>query len=151
MPRRSSGFSITRMSVNAHPVAEKSFRWVRIRLCSSQSLICSADILKQNTDFCEAFLRLISDAVIAVFLHKTVQLSEDPCYTWSRSGLIESPYIPAIRTRFVQPGKIEIDANERAVIEEFKAAFSFAPPSIISLTICRDMSITIYYLKNAIL
>jgi len=33
--------------------------------------------------------------------------------------LIESPYILAIRTRFVQPGKIEIDANERAVIKEF--------------------------------
>jgi hypothetical protein len=40
-------------------------------------------------------------------------------------------------TRFVQPGKIEIDANERAVIKEFMAAFSFAPSSILSLTICR--------------
>ena len=89
-----------------------------IRLFSGQSRICSADTLKLNTDPWEAFLRLISDAVIAVFLHKTVQLSEDPCYTWSRSGLIESPYIPATRTRFVQPGKIEIDANERAVIEK---------------------------------
>jgi hypothetical protein len=38
-------------------------------------------------------------------------------------------------TRFVQPGKIEIDANERAVIKEFMAAFSFAPSSILSLTI----------------
>ena len=55
----------------------------------------------------------------------------------SKSAWIEYPYIPATRTRFVQPGKIEIDANERAVIEEFKAAFSFAPPSILSLTICR--------------
>ena len=106
------------MSVNAHPVADGSFRYVLIRLCSGQSRICSADTLKQNTDLCEAFLRLISDAVIAVFLHKTVQLSVDPCYTRSRSGLIESPYIPATRTRFVQPGKIEIDANERAVIEK---------------------------------
>lgn len=42
----------------------------------------------------------------------------------------------ATRTRFVQPGKIEIDANERAVIEKFKAAFSFAPSSILSLMIC---------------
>ena len=106
-----------------------------IRLCSGQSRICSADTLKLDTDPCEAFLRLISDAVIAVFLHKTVQLSADPCYTLDRSGLIKSPYIPATRTRFVQPGKIEIDANERAVIGKRNAAFSFAPPSILSLTI----------------
>ena len=59
----------------------------------------------------------------------------DPCYTRSRSGLIESPYIQAPRTRFVQPGKIEIDANERAVIGKRNAAFSFAPSSILSLTI----------------
>ena len=52
--------------------------------------------------------------------------------------MIESPYILAILTRFVQPGKIEIDANERAVTERLKAAFSFAPPSILPLTICRD-------------
>ena len=51
---------------------------------------------------------------------------------------IEFPYIPATRTRFVQPGKIEIDANEKAVVEEFKAAFSFAPSSILSLTIYDD-------------
>ena len=72
------------------------------------------------------------------FSYKTVHLSEDPCYTLDRSVLIESPYILASRTRFVQPGKIEIDANERAVIEDLKAAFSFAPSSILSLTICRD-------------
>ena len=42
-------------------------------------------------------------------------------------------------TRFVQPEKIEIDANERAVNEKFKAAFSFASPSILSLTICRRL------------
>ena len=71
-----------------------------------------------------------------VFSYKTVHLSEDPCYTLDRSGLIENPYIPAIRTRFVQPGKIEIDANERAVIGKRNAAFSFAPSSILSLTIC---------------
>jgi len=53
---------------------------------------------------------------------------------------IEFPYIPATRTRFVQPGKIEIDANEKAVVEEFKAAFSFAPSSILSLTISRLVS-----------
>ena len=69
------------------------------------------------------------------FSYKTVHLSEDPCYTLDRSGLIENPYIPAIRTRFVQPGKIEIDANERAVIGKRNAAFSFAPSSILSLTI----------------
>jgi len=40
------------------------------------------------------------------------------------------------KTRFVQPGKIEIDANERAVIGKRNAAFSYAPPSILSLTIC---------------
>ena len=39
-------------------------------------------------------------------------------------------------TRFVQPEKIEIDANERAVNESLHTAFSFAPPSILSLTIC---------------
>jgi len=63
----------------------------------------------------------------------------------SKSAWIEYPYIPATRTRFVQPGKIEIDANERAVIEEFKAAFSFAPPSILSLTICNLFRITVWY------
>ena len=55
-----------------------------------------------------------------------------------KSVKIKSPYILATGTRFVQPGKIEIDANERAVIEEFKAAFSFAPSSILSLTICEE-------------
>lgn len=79
--------------------------------------------------------RLISDAIFTVLSYKTVHLSEDPCYTLGRSGLIESPYIPATRTRFVQPGKIEIDANERAVIGKRNAAFSFAPSSILSLTI----------------
>ena len=112
-----------------------------IRLCSGRSRICSADTLKLNIDPCEAFKRLISDAVIAVFLYKTVQLSEDPCYTLDRSGLIESPYILASRTRFVQPGKIEIDANERAVIGKRNAAFSFAPSSILSLTILRSVSL----------
>ena len=38
-------------------------------------------------------------------------------------------------TRFVQPEKIEIDANERAVNEKSQYCFSFAPPSILSLTI----------------
>ena len=50
-------------------------------------------------------------------------------------------HIPATRTRFVQPGKIEIDANERAVIGKRNAAFSFAPHSILSLTICRGKSV----------
>ena len=39
-------------------------------------------------------------------------------------------------THFVQPGKIEIDANERTVNENLKTVFSFAPYSILSLTIC---------------
>ena len=69
------------------------------------------------------------------FSYKAVHLSENPCYTLSRSGLIESPYIQTTRTRFVQPGKIEIDANERAVIEKRSTAFSFSPSSILSLTI----------------
>ena len=72
-----------------------------------------------------------------VFSYKTVHLSEYPCYTLSRSGLIESPYIQVTQTRFVQPGKIEIDANERAAIGKRNAAFSFAPSSILSLTIWR--------------
>ena len=41
----------------------------------------------------------------------------------------------AIRTHFVQPGKIEIDANERAVAGNVRIAFSFASSSILSLTI----------------
>ena len=72
------------------------------------------------------------------FSYKAVHLSENPCYTLSRSGLIESPYIQTTRTRFVQPGKIEIDANERAAIGKRNAAFSFAPSSILSLTICEN-------------
>ena len=72
-----------------------------------------------------------------VELYKTMHLSKNPCYTLVRSGLIENPYIPASRTRFVQPGKIEIDANERAVIEMRSTAFSFTPSSILSLTIYR--------------
>ena len=43
------------MSVNVHPVAERSFQQVLIRLCSDQNRICSADTLKLNTDPCEAF------------------------------------------------------------------------------------------------
>ena len=39
-------------------------------------------------------------------------------------------------TRFVQPEKIEIDANERAVNEKSQYCFFVAPPSILSLTIC---------------
>ena len=50
-------------------------------------------------------------------------------------GEIERPYTTATRTRFVQPGKIETDANERAVIGKAETAFSFAPPSILSLTV----------------
>ena len=38
-------------------------------------------------------------------------------------------------TRFVQPEKIEIDANERQLMKSLNTAFSFAPPSILSLTI----------------
>ena len=68
-----------------------------------------------------------------------VSFPENLCYTWRIRGPIETPYILASRTRFVQPGKIEIDANERAVIEKSNAAFSFAPTSILSLTICRDI------------
>ncbi|XCP86512.1 hypothetical protein ABXS75_06875 [Roseburia hominis] len=66
-----------------------------------------------------------------IFLH----LHRHAIYCFAKSVRIESPYIAAARMRFVQPGKIEIDANERAVIKEFKAAFSFAPSSILSLTI----------------
>ena len=86
------------------------------------------------------------------FSYKTVHLSENPCYTLDRSGLIENPYIPAIRTRFVQPGKIEIDANERAAIGKRNAAFSFAPSSILSLTNYRPDSffhMTAYHTKKS--
>ena len=39
------------------------------------------------------------------------------CITLAVSAIgVIGTYIPATRTRFVQPGKIEIDANERAVI-----------------------------------
>ena len=67
----------------------------------------------------------------------SLHLHRYPTCCFAKSVKIESPYTAAAKTRFVQPGKIEIDANERAVIKEFKAAFSFAPPSILSLTICR--------------
>ena len=50
MHRRSSGFSITRMSVSAHHVAERSFLQVQIHLCSGQNRICSVDTLKLNRD-----------------------------------------------------------------------------------------------------
>ena len=83
-----------------------------------------------------------------VELYKTVHLSKNPCYTLVRSGLIESPYIPASRTRFVQPGKIEIDANERAVIGNRNAAFSFAPSSILSLTIYGDRTMNKFKTEN---
>jgi hypothetical protein len=53
----------------------------------------------------------------------------------TKSEKIEIPYVVVPRTRFVQPGKIEIDANEGAVIEKCKTAFSFASSSILSLTI----------------
>ena len=66
----------------------------------------------------------------------SLHLHRYPTCCFAKSVKIESPYTAAAKTRFVQPGKIEIDANERAVIKEFKAAFSFAPPSILSLTIC---------------
>jgi hypothetical protein len=46
-----------------------------------------------------------------------VSLPKKLCYTWIIRCRIESPYILAIRTRFVQPGKIEIGSNERAVWE----------------------------------
>ena len=59
-------------------------------------------------------------------------------YSLIRSAGIEFPYILVTQTRFVQPGKIEIDANERAVIEELKTAFSFAPSSILSFKIYRS-------------
>ena len=55
---------------------------------------------------------------------------------WFKGAGIESPYMMPPGTRFVQPGKIEIDANERAVFGNAEAAFSFASPSILSLTIC---------------
>ena len=67
----------------------------------------------------------------------SLHLNRYPTCCFAKSVKIESPYTAAAKTRFVQPGKIETDANERAVIKEFKAAFSFAPPSILSLTICR--------------
>ncbi len=71
----------------------------------------------------------------------SLHLHRYPTCCFAKSVKIESPYTAAAKTRFVQPGKIEIDANERAVIKEFKAAFSFAPPSILSLTIFRPLQI----------
>ena len=62
----------------------------------------------------------------------SIHFSQYIIYGLAKSKKIEIPYMPATRTRFVQPGKIEIDANERAVIEKFKAAFSFAPSAILT-------------------
>ena len=66
----------------------------------------------------------------------SIHLHRYAIYHSAKSVRIESPYTAA-RTHFVQPGKIEIDANERVVIGSAKTAFSFAPPSILSLTIFR--------------
>jgi len=57
------------------------------------------------------------------------------------SGQIENPYMTAIRTHFVQPGKIEIDANERAVIGKRKDCF-FVCTTFDSFL--NDLSITEY-------
>lgn len=45
------------------------------------------------------------------------------CYTLSKSRKIKTPYMETNRTHFVQPGKIEIDANERAVTEKSQCCF----------------------------
>jgi len=53
-----------------------------------------------------------------------------------------------VRTRFVQPGKIETATNEMAVIKRIEAAFSFASASILSLTICRDVDKSMFAEKQ---
>ena len=63
--------------------------------------------------------------------------SPDVIYLNNKKRRNWNPIYNGYRTCFVQPGKIEIDANERAVIDKFKAAFSFASSSILSLTICQ--------------
>ena len=84
---------------------------------------------------CQNLWRLVSDA------ENLESASNSYCCVSAHSilcrkvGEIERPYTTATRTRFVQPGKIETDANERAVIGKAETAFSFAPPSILSLTI----------------
>ena len=50
-------------------------------------------------------------------------------------------------THFVQPGKIEIDANERTVNENLKTVFSFAPYSILSLTISLSIQLHANFFK----
>lgn len=50
---------------------------------------------------------------------------------------------------FVHQGKIEIDVNERAVfLSELKAAFSFTPTPIVSLTVYRDDTTIIFAWKK---
>ena len=62
----------------------------------------------------------------------SLHLNRYPTCCFAKSVKIESPYTAAAKTRFVQPGKIEIDANERAVHWNAKTAFSFTPSSILT-------------------
>ena len=89
-----------------------------------------------NTLFCSFPRRLICDALNVDLGIKSC--SGTPIYAilWFKGAGIESPYMASPGTRFVQPGKIEIDANERVVFGNVEAAFSFASSSILSLTIC---------------
>ena len=96
--------------------------------------------LLDNIMQCQNLWRLVSDA------ENLESASNSYCCVSAHSilcrkvGEIERPYTTATRTRFVQPGKIETDANERAVIGKAETTFSFAPPSILSLTSCRLIS-----------
>ena len=74
--------------------------------------------------FSKCFLwRLICVALEADPYEFAVHFLQHMVYWLAKSKKIESPYIAATLTRFVQPGKIEIDANERAVIKESQGCF----------------------------
>lgn len=132
--------SMAGMSVNAHPAVETLFPCRPAGIAQDLSRTYYVEHPQLNI-----FKKLPMEAYswctgndlkgISIHLHRYAT------YHSAKSVRIESPYTAVARTRFVQPGKIEIDANERVVIGSAKAAFSFAPPSILSLTICRCIHI----------
>lgn len=58
-----------------------------------------------------------------------------PTYCFAKSVKIESPYTAATRTRLCSTRKNRNWCKRKGSYRKIKAAFSFAPPSILSLTI----------------
>jgi len=56
-----------------------------------------------------------------------------PTYCFAKSVKIESPYTAAARTRLCSTRKNRNWCKRKGSYRKIKAAFSFAPPSILSL------------------